>query len=178
MRSGELLTCSELAFLWYSFMFLVLFCSNSAVRSDFSVIQLMCDEPADRQMDGRMDGRTDGRTQSLKKMQERILQMNSWGYKWIHGVFLWVEGEIYKKIPLTFCSASLPALSLTPSASSMWFFSSSVIEGQAAGFSHDRNHQTHHHSTPRMPCNTIKCLENKNYQTHNRNSPIIFGKTR
>ena len=38
---------SELSLKWYSFMFLVLFGSNSALKSDFSKIQLVCDRRTD-----------------------------------------------------------------------------------------------------------------------------------
>ena len=47
--SGEL--PAYLSFKWHTFLFLMLFCSNSAY---FSEIQLVCDGPT--------DGRTDGRT--------------------------------------------------------------------------------------------------------------------
>ena len=45
----------ESSFKWHTFLFLMLFCSNSA---HFSEIQLVCD----RRTDGRTDGKTDGRT--------------------------------------------------------------------------------------------------------------------
>ena len=58
---------------WHTFLFLMLFCSNSA---HFSEIQLVCDGPTDGRTDGRTDGptdgRTDGRTYPLIEMRERI----------------------------------------------------------------------------------------------------------
>ena len=44
---------------WHTFLFLMLFCSNSA---HFSEIQLVCDGPTDGRTDGRTDGPTDGPT--------------------------------------------------------------------------------------------------------------------
>ena len=60
MRSGNL--PAYFSFEWFGFMFLMLFCPNSA---NFSEIQLVCDRPTDGQMDGRgrrRDGRINGRT--------------------------------------------------------------------------------------------------------------------
>ena len=55
MRSGELYA----SFLWHTFMFLMLFCSNSAHCSE---IQLVCDGPTNERTDGRTDRPTDGQT--------------------------------------------------------------------------------------------------------------------
>ena len=56
---------SELSVYWHSFVFLMLFCSNSTL---FLEIQLVCDRP----IDGRTDRRTDGPTHPLIEMRERI----------------------------------------------------------------------------------------------------------
>ena len=47
---------------WHTFLFLMLFCSNSA---HFSEIQLVCDGPTDGRTDGWTDGPTDGRTDKV-----------------------------------------------------------------------------------------------------------------
>ena len=49
----------ESSFKWHTFLFLMLFCSDSA---HFSEIQLVCDRPTDGPTDGRTDRPTDGRT--------------------------------------------------------------------------------------------------------------------
>ena len=59
---------TESCFEWHSFMFLMLFGSNSARKSHFSAILLECDGRTDRQTDRQ----TDGRTHPLTEMRERL----------------------------------------------------------------------------------------------------------
>ena len=61
MRSTRVLVF-ESSFKWHTFLYLMLFHSNSA---HFSDIQLVCDRRTDGPKDGPTDGPTDGRTHPL-----------------------------------------------------------------------------------------------------------------
>ena len=63
MRSGDLLAyLFELSLQWHSFMYSMLFCSDSAQTYHFSEIQFVCDGRTVRRRGGRTDGWTEGRT--------------------------------------------------------------------------------------------------------------------